>query len=680
MIIEKGSAGRKGIAGFQAFLIILSVISFSVLMNSEFVSGQNNDATTTPAGEGSSELSRLISDILKKDTIDREGKTVIQYAFETGSVYDAFFTGLQWAAVAYSVGQIVGKVIGLDKGNTQALSISAAAATFIWQFGSTLKTNIGINQFLGGTNYIGLSSFVSGVAIGAIIFISMYKKTKKKVAIFECKPWQPLSGDDKCEECNKGELPCSEYRCKSLGASCELVNEGSGQEKCVSVDRNDVLPPVIKPDESALTEGHAYADVKTSPPGPGFRIIRKGARDGCLKAYTPLKFGIVTNEVSQCKIDFERTDSFEKMRAYMGGSNLYSYKHEEKFSLPGARELQNSSLVIENGKEMTFYVRCRDRNGNENSAEYAVRFCMDDSPDTTPPRIESTSIESGSCVAEGTSSAGVEFYVNEPAECRWDTQSTDFDNMENKMSCADSPSQINALMLYTCKANLTGIPKSGATFYIRCRDQPNAVESDRNTNGEDLVFKLRGSNKLKIKSVEPNGTIFGGVSPWPVTLRVETAYGCNNGKALCFYSTTGEDKDFILFKDTGKEDGIHTQRQDLTAGEYTYYIKCVDEGGNVAIQETEFKLEISEDAPVIARVYEEDDKLKIVTLRKSECSYSSESCDFSIDEGVKMPYANTTVHVADWNPDKTYYIKCRDEFRNEGPDCSIIVKPSKIFY
>ena len=94
---------------------------------------------------------------------------------------------------------------------------------------------------------------------------------------------------------------------------------------------------------------------------------------------------------------------------------------------------------------------------------------------------------------------------------------------------------------------------------------------------------------------------------------------------------------------------------------------------------TEFSLDIDENAPVVARVYEEDEMLKIVTVRDSECAYSFDDCDFGFSEGTEMPYGNSTTHVAQWNQDKTYYIKCRDEFRNEEGDCSIIVKPSRNF-
>jgi hypothetical protein len=245
------------------------------------------------------------------------------------------------------------------------------------------------------------------------------------------------------------------------------------------------------------------------------------------------------------------------------------------------------------------------------------------------------------------------------------------------MVCANQMYQVNAMQLFTCRANLTGIARDTTDFYVRCKDQPGVANNDRNENKQSFVFNLRGSTGLKIKTMQPNATIFGAVSPSPVELYVETLFGCDEGKAICYYSTTGDENDYIMFYDTNTDDGIHTQRQDLVEGNHKYWIKCVDSGGNAAVNTLEFKLDIDTTAPVVARVYEEESMLKIVTVRDSECSYSFDNCDFTFAEGTEMPYANTTAHVAEWNKDKTYYIKCRDEFRNEDADCSIVVQPSQ---
>jgi hypothetical protein len=247
------------------------------------------------------------------------------------------------------------------------------------------------------------------------------------------------------------------------------------------------------------------------------------------------------------------------------------------------------------------------------------------------------------------------------------------------MACNGELYQANAAQLFTCGAELTGISRDDTKFYVRCKDYAGDSENERNEMAQSFEFSLRGSTALKMKNLRPNETIFGAVSPAPVELYVETLFGCNDGRAVCKYSDSGAENDFIQFFDTNTEDGIHTQRLDLTAGTHDYYVKCVDEGGNVVEDVARFDLDIDVNAPVVARIYEESEMLKIVTVRDSECAYTFDDCDFSFDEGTQMPYANSTVHVAEWNDEKTYYIKCRDEFRNEDADCSVVVRPSRNF-
>ena len=595
-----------------------------------------------------------------------------------GTGADALVSGLQWAAVAYFAGQMIGPMFGLNKDNTDALSTAMAAGFGTFKVLSTYYGAGGAGA-QSSLSWLGPNAGMIGLGIGVAVFILMYKKSKVEIVEFNCMPWQAPTGGDVCEECNDDTLPCSEYRCRSLGQNCELENVGSANEICVNVRPNDVTPPTIEPIDAYLTDGHGYTNVKKSPPGPGFNIVNLESGDGCLKAFTPLEFGINASEPAQCKIDYNHTLKFDDMAAYVGGSNLYSYEHTERFSLPGVEDLLNASFVLENGRDWQFYIRCKDKNGNENDAEYAVKFCIDPTPDNTAPVVEATSIINGGCVAEDQSDANVEFYTNEPADCRWSTQDQDYDNMQNDMVCSNQLWQMNALQLFTCQAVLTGVPRDLTKFYIRCKDQPGKEENDRNENAQSYEFSLRGSTGLKLKNLQPNGTIFGAVRPAPVELYAETLFGCDDGKAVCFYATEDKESSYIQFFDTDNEDGVNTQPLNLDSGNHKYYIKCVDGGGNVVKDSMDFRLDIDENAPVVARIYEEDDLLKLVTVRNSECAYSFDNCDFSFQEGTEMPYANSTVHVTEWNQDKTFYIKCRDEFRNEDADCSVIVRPTRNF-
>jgi hypothetical protein len=596
---------------------------------------------------------------------------------KAGGGADSLAMGAQWAVVAYGVGKMAGGILGMDSDNTEALSTALAAGAGVYQAISTYASGAG-EGMLGAEGAIGGNAGLIGAGVAAAVFVVMYKKADTKLVEFSCMPWQAPNGGDSCQVCNEDDLPCSEYRCKSLGQSCEIVNAGTEEEKCVYVNPRDVSPPVISPDSDELSIGYEYTNVKSSPPGPGFDIVNSNSRDGCLKAFTPLTFGISTGdkdtgEPSQCKIDFNHTTSYEDMVAYVGGNNLYSYDHSETFSLPGAKNLSENGFVLENGKDMTFYLRCRDKNGNTNEAEYAVNFCIDPTPDTTAPKIEATSIINGGCVAENTDSADVVFYTNEPSSCRWSFQDQDYDLMTESMACSDRVVQINAVPVFGCTASLTGIPRDGTSYYVRCKDKASSANEMR----ESFEFGLRGSNGLALRNLKPNGTVLGGVSPAPIELYVETLFGCNEGRAVCKWSNSGTN--WIDFFDTNTDDRIHTQRLDLTDGDHNYYVRCIDEGGNVAEDVARFDVDIDTSAPVVARVYEESGMLKIVTVRDSECSYSLDNCDFSFSEGVEMPNAGTPVHVAEWSEGNTYHVKCRDEFLNEGAACSVVVRPTENF-
>ncbi|MFA5061138.1 MAG: hypothetical protein WC494_02395 [Candidatus Pacearchaeota archaeon] len=628
----------------------------------ELTSKGNTLSLTSSQGE-----QFLNSEGLQIENVKSENFISKLLGLNAGSGADAIVSGAQWAGIAYGIGYMIGSLFGMSDENTQALSTAMATGAGAYKALSTWHVTEGH----------GLVSPLTGIAIGVIVFAVMYKDTDTQIVTFDCLTWQAPTGGNDCELCNDDTLPCSEYRCKSLGQNCELVNAGTDQEMCVNVNPRDVNPPVIYPNEGELSEGHKYTNVKTSPPGPGFEVVNLNSTDGCLQAFTPLKFGVNTDEPAQCKIDFNHTTSFDEMVSFMGGGNLYAYNHTEQFSLPGAKVLEGSGLILENGKDITFYVRCKDKNGNENSAEYAVKLCVDPSPDTTAPIVKATSVMNEGCVAENQDSVDVDFYTNEPANCRWSFDDQSYENMQNQMTCSNQLYQINSNQLFTCKTSLTGITREGTTYYVRCEDQPEADVNDRNRNRESFVFSLRGSTALKVSKLLPNGTIFSAVNPAPVELYVQTLFGCNNGQSICYYSTTGDEGDFIMFFDTNNEDGISTQKQSLSAGGHKYYVKCVDSGGNLVIDNIEFNLEIDTSAPVIARIYEEENMLKVITVRESECAYSFANCDFTFEEGTIMPYANSTTHVAEWDKDKTYYIKCRDEFRSEDADCSAVVRPSE---
>lgn len=602
--------------------------------------------------------------------------------------------GLKWSLIIIGVVEGLGKTFLSEKNFAMLRAAEQAAVAGIMTYKSVygLFETFGGKQAVGGkvvqgadTTHLGLTGGTWAMGIGILVaylaFASQYKKEKQQEASieFKCMPWQAPNGGSDCNKCNGNALqPCSEYRCKALGQTCVLINKGTGQDRCIDSSPSDVTSPGIKPDTTVLTQGYKYTDRQDRPPGgEGPAHVRiTSATGGCLKAFTAFEFGIVTTDVgdltqpAQCKLDYNHTANFDAMNYYMDDNNLFIENHSQAISLPGTDLLNKTFPGVKNDGEYTLYVRCKDGNGNENRDEYAVRFCIDKTPDLSSPIINSLSIPSGSPVLYGIDNLTVGVYTNEPANCRWSRKDASYSNMENQMSCSNNVWDMNAQLLYTCNARLTGIKdKEENNFYFRCTDLSN------NTMQQSYNYKLIGTQPINILTVGPSGTIGSSTSTATVSLTAKTDNGYKNGESICYYSQTNLDKDYVAMFDTGTS--VHKQDLDLIGGNYRYYFKCVDAGGNTAYNSTNFTVFVDKFAPAIVRAYLLESKLIVTTDEDSTCSYSTTSCNFNINEGVNMPIDSTMNHYADWKTEQTYYVKCKDKFNNE-PDptqCSMVIQP-----
>jgi hypothetical protein len=616
-----------------------------------------------------------VTEVLGKQGITPDSSGAGGGLMQSGGIISTLFNSLLWGGVGGLVGSFMG-------GNGATAGFIAGLAGGITNQLLSNGLNVGGSALIKpGFGSSTLSSYapIIGIGVAIVVFIMLYKKESKQVVTFTCMPWQAPVGGADCEKCNGGIDPCSEYKCRALGQSCQLLNAGSTNETCTWVNRGDVNSAIIQPWPDVLTKGYQYTEVKIRPPGTGMRIIQIG-EDACVKTFTPLNFGIETNEPTQCKIDYNHTQKFSQMQFYFGETDLYLYNHSEMMRLPGPTTLnETGGIEILNDGTFTLYIRCRDANGNENNDEYAVRFCVDKGPDTTPPEIEGTNIANDMPIKYNQTSVPLEVYVNEPSTCKWSREDRSYDNMENNMSCATSVWEMNNNQVYTCATTLTGLKdREDNEFYFRCKDQPYAEDKDRNTNQESYKYTLKGTEPLNIVDIEPNGTVSDSTDVVTVNLKVETENGNDKGNSICYYSRTGNEADFVQFYDTGKD--VHNQKQDLTGGTYTYYVKCVDLGGNRDDANTTFTVSVDRNAPIVVRVYNSGGDLKIVTDKQSTCSYSqatNQKCDFDVDKGTLMTYVNSTQHYTAWTANTYYYIKCQDKYGNQPlpTECSLIVQP-----
>ena len=588
-----------------------------------------------------------------------------------------------WAATIYAGVRVVFGLFGASPELSNALAAAASGGYFAASTFSTF-VKLGVFKGLGLSSISGIATFGIGLAVGFLIFALTFKQTKYDLYAFSCSQWNAPTGGKYCEECNKGDFPCTEYSCKSLGQACELENQGTTEEICVWKNRGDVRPPVIQPWTETLTTNYKYIPDNTiSPPDRGVRIVPENDNSGCVAPFTPLRLGVTLDEAAKCKVDFSDKGGFDEMNFFFGGSSTSKYNHSQTMNLPSPQALEAENITLENGGEFTLYSRCQDANGNSNVANFVFRFCLDEGPDTTPPLIVTTSILNGMPIAFGETSVDLQAFVNEPAECRWSRLDKSYADMENQMSCSTNVFEFNAQMLYQCSTNLAGLnDRADNDFYFRCLDQPHlkgtANENDRNVNTQSYKFTLVGTQPLVIDSVKPNGTIKDSTDIIKVTLEAKTSAGFNEGAAVCSFSETGDEGSFVEFFETGTHQ--HSQDLFLPEGDYTYTIRCTDLGGNTDNKQTSFTVESDSEAPVVVRVFREENFLKIITNEKASCVYSTSTgtaCNYLFEDGIAMQSLEDNKHQTAWNPDLTFYIKCKDEFGNQPlpNECGIIARP-----
>ena len=472
------------------------------------------------------------------------------------------------------------------------------------------------------------------------------KETRKETFTATCKPWATPEGGSDCEKCNEEGKTCSEYRCRSLGRLCRLINEGTLEEKCVAQTPRDTNSPIIKAikpkDLNIKEEANRGFVVQT-----------------LVKPFTPVELKISTDEPAVCKFDLKTGVKFEDMKFDFGDS-IFKYNHTMLFSLP--KELQEEqALKLTNGGKYDLYARCKDFNENANTRDYYIKFEIDKGPDLTPPKIELTSVKNNGFIASNADQLILDIFVNEPAECKLDRNDIAFDTMKSSFSCTASSLDITPINqgLYRCTGLLKDLTKGKNRFYFRCKDKPGET-TGRNENKESFEFSITKTYPLVIDSIDPKERVFR-VNP---ILNVRTRGGALNGVGLCGY-TTDKSKDISAIPQFDKTNSTeHLQQlRNLRKGRYNFYVSCIDIAGNIATSSTQFDIIADIGQPLVTQIYKDvrNNVLVVKTNEDSSCEYDTK--EFKFGEGIKFTDPNSKKHEAALT-ENTYYIKCQDNFEN----------------
>ena len=497
----------------------------------------------------------------------------------------------------------------------------------------TEEFTVGIKEYFHKLGFVvgGLFSFPLFFPFLLWNFILGGAKVSVKTLAISCEPWVPPTGGQDCDKCDDDPTKeCTEYRCRSLGAACKYLPE---DQSCVNANPNEVNSPIISFWSEILSLGFT-----ANSTADGYYIQPN------VPIFTPLTFGIKTDELSQCKISDTHTPTFDAMTNYFGSSG---YKKEHKIT-----------LSVPPGQSYTYYARCLDVNGNPTSnkpsKEYFIQFSADQQQDLTPPQIVSTSLYDGAYVPAGTTETSLTLYLNEPSQCKWSTQDQNYADMPETQVflCEDEPDQSPLhIRDYACGTQLIGLRDAmNNPFYFRCKDLNN------NEQQQSTTLHLQGTVPLQITSVSPQGEIFTN-SP---TLQATTAAGAEQGLASCTYEPEGFRP--IPFFTTGSNQHTQTFEQ-LPQASYTYEIVCTDTAGNVAQQTTTFIVTTDTRPPRITQIYSDDQTLYVLTNEPATCSYSTTSNTFTREQGLLMIGDSTREHTLTLNQLR-YYILCWDAENN----------------
>jgi len=560
----------------------------------------------------------------------------------------AAFSG---AAIGVGIGVIAGSMLA------STLGLSPMGSIMMSVGGGVVGGTVGYAMLMNTMSTL-LSSPFFWVGIGLIVasFFFGGDDCENVVVEFDCKTWRSPRGGDDCEECNDDSLkPCSEYRCNSLGAACELVNKGSDDELCIEKNPNDVTPPILGPQLGVVSENEMYSGVGDD----GFGLTAIGG--GCIDAYTPLMFGVVTDEPAHCKFDIEMND-FEDMTFDLGG-NVYIYNHTTIFTLPDPSHGQSQGSDWTG--DLTLYIKCQDTHGHESPGFYSVDMCVKEGDDITAPIVRAVSPKNGGIVGFNVTSKDVNIVTNELATCRWSLSDVVYSEMGNEMGCLDSLGAPSNNQGYVCSDVMPTVSGEN-TYYIRCEDQP--WLDGGNANSESFVYELKKPSKMiEIDWIEPSGDFEINSDMVTIELQVDTSGG--GDLHYCSYSFSGYETMIRMFDSGGT---LHKQSLNRPSGLHKIYVECVDETGDSVRDVTNFRIIRDSSTPQVARVWQDGGKLHVVTTEIAECRYSTDSCRFNWDDGELA--GSGMEHIISVIRGDTYYIKCEDEFGNLPSGCSIAVR------
>ena len=473
---------------------------------------------------------------------------------------------------------------------------------------------------------------------------------------FKCLPWQPpvKISDEDCKKCQADSLrPCTEYKCKSIGANCEFKVLGTGEGYCYATGE-DFNAPVIDSVDVVLPKSKVGVNLDTTN-----KKIQVYEDNGSLTSHQIVKLKLTLDEPADCKIDkyFKDYDSMS-----------YNLDNVEFTDTGFSKEhtLRIVPLVYGDQTIFTYYIRCQDVNGNTNEVAYTLNYSVKEQ-DIAPPYVINTIPSQNSYVSQSIQLVNITLIINEPANCSYNLTDMGYADMV-KHNTIDCSKGYYTGVGYSCKFENIKLSQADTTnIFFKCND------TSGNVMQNSYVLTLRKAPPLYITYAWPNDTTVSVGPQLEVEVKATTEGGLSNGEAVCYYGTGSFDEASMF--DTTQSSQHQTIVSFINGGDQTLDIWCCDAQAeaNCDHKLISFTLKKDIEGPKIKAVYQQSGQLVVETDEKAECHYTTDlsvGCSFNYDAGDVMSSTEGISHSTNL-VDKTYYVKCEDVYGNLG-ECNEI--------
>jgi len=333
-----------------------------------------------------------------------------------------------------------------------------------------------------------------------------------------------------------------------------------------------------------------------------------------------------------------------------------------------------------NDGSYTYYVRCKDFEGNANDASAVVSFKVGDidcvgsncssTPPVTPPAGGAAPVISGASPTGTVTSKYVTLAVNtdKSASCRYSWYDKPYEQMTLALTS-------NNGLYHAASATLGNA--GNYNYYVRCKDSAGNINSPAGKiSFYYYVYVAPKTTTVATTPVAPADTVpptISGLSPSGTVTAKEVSLALDTDEtATCRYGKS--DVDYELMPESFGDAGTrHSKTITVEApGEYGYYVRCIDaaKNKNTTSGQINFTYSLPEGPKVSSLepsggvVYQSSVALIATTDKSASCRFAESDTGydqmgdfFDTSDGL---FHQAFVDLPDYGS-YSYYVRCTDE-------------------